>query len=62
MSGAVKIAGFILVLAVALPIALLLLRVVVIVLWFSIQLLGLAFLVWIIWCIYTGVLKAWQNS
>ena len=62
MSGAVKIAGFILVLAITLPIALLLLRVVVIVLWFSIQLLGLAFLVWIIWCIYTGVLRAWQNS
>ena len=62
MSGAIKIAGFILVLAVALPIALLILRVVLIVLWFSIQLLGLAFLVWIIWCIYTGVLKAWQNS
>lgn len=62
MSGAVKIAGFILVLAITLPIALLLLRFVVIVLWFLIQLLGLAFLVWIIWCIYTGVLKAWQNS
>ena len=62
MSGAIKIAGFILVLAITLPIALFLLRVVLIVLWFSIQLLGLAFLVWIIWCIYTGVLKAWQNS
>lgn len=62
MSGAIKIAGFILVLAITLPIALLLLRFVVIVLWFLLQLLGLAFFVWIIWCIYTGVLKAWQNS